>query len=191
MIRCPLPPIAANPDSLRQFYRGGQTPQMRLLPPPALTTGTGGGTVIQNTTVVTSSSSSSSSSSAIVAVPTSITTAVLNPGQQFAGALTLSRSFQLLALTSNVAARVRLYGTASAQTQDSGRALDVAPSPGTTQNLITDVALDTAPFQWTFQNRIGANGDSPQKQTVYLTVTNLSGSSVAITLSLIYVPLEA
>jgi hypothetical protein len=30
-LRCPLPPIHSNPDSLRQFYRGG-VPQYRLIP---------------------------------------------------------------------------------------------------------------------------------------------------------------
>lgn len=29
--RCPLPPIyATNPDSLRQFYKSGKVPQMRI-----------------------------------------------------------------------------------------------------------------------------------------------------------------
>jgi hypothetical protein len=32
-LRCPLPPVQATPDSLRQFYRGGQIPQRRILPP--------------------------------------------------------------------------------------------------------------------------------------------------------------
>jgi hypothetical protein len=30
-LRCPLPPITSNPDSLRQFYRG-TIPQTRILP---------------------------------------------------------------------------------------------------------------------------------------------------------------
>lgn len=31
-MRCPLPPIYAATDNLRQFYTGGQTPQYRVLP---------------------------------------------------------------------------------------------------------------------------------------------------------------
>lgn len=190
MLRCPLPAISSNPDSLRQFYLGGKVPQMRVFPPTAQTSTSGGTiTTVQNVTV--NSSTTSSTSSTITAKTTGVTTPTLNPGQQYFGALSLSRSFQLLSLTANQTCRIQLYGTQAAQIQDSGRALDFPPAAGTVQNLITDLALDTVPYQWAYQNRLGANADTSQNQTIYITVTNLGVASAAITVTLGYVPLEA
>jgi hypothetical protein len=71
------------------------------------------------------------------------------------------------------------------------RGLDVAPGAGTAQNIICDVVLDTVPYQWTFQNRTGANGESPQTTAIYVTVTNLNTTSSAVTVTLLYVPLAS
>jgi len=95
----------------------------------------------------------------------------------------------LLLLSSSATCRVELYGNASIQAGDLARPLDTPPvSP---QNIITDVVLDTVPYQWSWQNRIGANADNPQTSLVYITVTNLNVSSSAITITVSYVPLES
>jgi hypothetical protein len=78
-----------------------------------------------------------------------------------------------------------------AQLQDAARGLDVPPPAGTLQSLITDVALDTYPYQWNFQNRTGANTEEPQNAFTYVTITNLDATSDVITLTIQYVPLEA
>lgn len=191
MIRCPLPPIQATPDSLRQFYTGSQVPQSRLLPPASNVVGStnGSGTVVQNTTVIQSGSSSSSSTT-LKAVQNSLITPVLIPGGIFTGSILLAKSFQLLSITTNFATRVELYGTANAQSLDVGRAIDTAPSAGVFQNIISDVALDTIPYQWPYQNRIGANGDNPQKAVLYVTVTNIDTVATAITVTFSFVGLE-
>lgn len=33
IIRCPLPPLSSNPDSLRQYYVNGSVPQTRIFQP--------------------------------------------------------------------------------------------------------------------------------------------------------------
>jgi hypothetical protein len=86
---------------------------------------------------------------------------------------------------------VELYGTNFQQISDLSRALDTAPPAGSTQGIVTDVALDTAPLSWSFQNRVGANGDNPQVPNAYITVTNIGSAAVAITVSITYVPIEA
>jgi hypothetical protein len=108
----------------------------------------------------------------------------------FTGVMSISKGFQLLDLSVGTPCRIQLYGTQAAQLQDRARALDSPPPAGTAQNIICDVVLDTAPYRWTFQNRIGANGDSPQNPSVYVTLTNLDATSDVITLTLSYVPLE-
>lgn len=190
MTRCPLPPISASPDSLRTFYSGGVIPQHRVIPPSLPAQVGGGGSVIENVTTE-SSGSGSTVVVPIKAIQASITTPTLNPNGVFTGVLTISRSFQLLQITASSPARIELYGTATAQNTDLGRALDVPPGAGTFQNIISDVALDTPTYQWPYQNRIGANGDSPQQPLLYITVTNLDVTSDAITVTLLYVPLES
>lgn len=195
MLRCPLPPIfQASPDSLRQFYQGGKVPQTRLLSAVTTTIGSagGGGSSASASVVFSSGGGSVPPPTPIIEKQAVITTTVLGPGAQFVGTLpNIGRSYQLLTVSSNVAARIEIYGTAFAQTADLSRALDQPPAAGTTQGIITDIALDTIPMTWNFQNRIAANGDVPQTQNSYMTITNLSGAAVPITVTLQYVPIEA
>lgn len=195
-IRCPLPPISVTPDSLRQYYVGGQVPQFRVLTPPNTSNGGSGNgsstTVIQTAvSTTTSSSGGTSTSTSIVAKSISLTTAILNPNDIYFGSISTSKSFQLLNISSSSPCRIEIYGSNIAQTLDAGRGLDVAPTPGTQQDLITDIVLDTAPYQWSWQNRVGHNADNPQNGVAYVTVTNIDAISEAITITLIYVPLES
>jgi len=190
MMRCPLPPLfQPSPDSLRSYYLKGVVPQFRIFTPPAMTAPPSGGSTSSAVTVSTSGGGSVTPS-ATVASTVAITTGVLSPGQIYVGSIQMSKSFQLLGLASSGAARFELYGTASAQLSDISRGLDVPPAAGTVQNIICDVAIDTPPYQWTFQNRVGANGDASQSATVYVSVTNLGSGSIALTSSLSYVGLE-
>ena len=89
------------------------------------------------------------------------------------------------------AARVRLYGTASSQSTDLTRPITQGAGFGTEQNLIGDVVLSTAPVVWQAVDMVGANGDSPQSAAVYITVDNLGVSTTAISVSIVYVPLQS
>lgn len=192
-IRCPLPPIfQATPDSLRQFYVSN-VPQTRLL--SAITSGinsggASGGNVVSSSVINTGGSNPPPAQ--LVSKQSVVTTTVLGPGQQFVGTLPgVSESFQLLSVTTSIAARVAIYGTSFAQTADLSRGLDQPPPAGTSQDIITDVALDTSPFSWNFQDRVGANNESPQRAQAYVTITNLSGAALPVTVTVLFVPLEA
>lgn len=188
-IRCPLPPISVTPDSLRQYYVGGQVPQFRVLTPPNTSNNTST-TVVKTVSGTTSTTSTGNTETTVAVKSISLKTIVLNPNNTFLGSISISKSFQLINVSASSPCRIQLYGTASAQIQDAGRGLDSAPTPGTQQNLITDVVLDTAPYQWSFQNRVGANTDNPQNAVAYMTVTNTDIISEAITVTLVYVPIE-
>lgn len=198
MIRCPMPPLwSASPDSLRQFYVGSAVPQSRIMTPNPVSTS--GGTSTENVLIAGTGTNTPSggggggggSTNPIQAAQVVIVTPVLPPNTKYTGAFILSKSFQLLSIATGSACRVQLYGAFSAQMADLARGLDVSPGAGTAQNIITDIALDTMPYQWVFQNRMGANGDVPQNSFVYVTITNLDAISDVITLTLQYVPLEA
>jgi hypothetical protein len=195
-LRCPMPPISVTPDSLRQYYSGGQIPQFRVLTPPNSSSGAGrgSGTIIINNNAAStavSTSSTSGGSATLSPVLTSTTTPVLGIDGIFVGTIPISKSFQLISLTASSPCRVEIYGSAQSRTLDAGRGLDIAPLPGTQQNLITDVVLDTSPLTWSWQNRVGANADSPQSPLAYVTITNIGAGSVPITISVVYIPLES
>lgn len=190
-IRCPLPPVGADPDSLRQF-EGNESPKFRVLPliPPT------GGT----TTVTTSGGSSSSGGSggsggttptAINAKTVTLTIGAVGPNAAVRTQLSLSQSYQLVSLTANNPCCIRLYGTAAAQSGDSVRPPDNPVPAEITMNLIIDVVLDTVPYVWQTQNIVGANQDSPQSATTYITVINPSVTGLSnVVVTITYAPLE-
>lgn len=189
-LRCPLPPVAFTPDSSRSFYKGGSIPQSRLLTPTTLSASpTGAGAAA--TVVASTSTTTNTKVVTPVATNASLTTPVLDSGEAFFGVLTMSKTFDLLQITTSAMARVRFYATASEQAQDVGRDADTALPAGTSQDIIADVTLDTDPMLWMFTPiPTGTNGDNPRSNAVYCTVENVDVSSVAITASVLYLPTE-
>ena len=74
---------------------------------------------------------------------------------------------------------------------DASRPLDAPLAAELGNNLVTDIALDTAPFVWNWQNRIGANSDTPQTVNAYIAVTNLGATPNTISLTITFLPLES
>ena len=192
-IRCPLPPFSANSDTLRQYNEGGAVPTRRVIPIPN-NNGLGSGTQIINTSVTTSGGGSSggSSGTTLKAVTAFLSVPSIAPLGTYQTVLPMAKSFQLLQLVSNTALEVRMYGNLLAQVSDIARLTDYAP-PFETNGIITDVVFDTSPYQWNWQNRIGANADNPQGLNIYITAVNPSpttGTSLA-TIAFTFLPLES
>lgn len=194
-LRCPLPPVSVTPDSLRQFYKGGEVPQARILTPSPLAGGSGGGST--TTTTVVTGGSSSVSTAAPSAQSTSIITPVLNPNNQYNAIVNIAKAFTVLRVSVNSAARVELYSTKAAQSVDGPRAASFRsvnnPPPAEIQNqVICDLYLDTIDkFSWVPAWSItGVNGDSPQTTSIYATVTNIGTGSNPIAVTIAYVPIE-
>src|SRR5262249_38285021 len=107
------------------------------------------------------------------------------------GVFTMAKAFVVLTVAVSAAARVRLYSTALAQTLDLSRPATQGPGFGTEQGIIGDISLDTAPVVWQAVNMVGANGDSPQTTSIYLTCDNIGNSSGSITVSVTFVPVQS
>jgi hypothetical protein len=153
----------------------------------------GSGTTINNSFTQNSSGSSSSSSTGttLKAVTVFLTVPPLASAAVFSGTVQMAKSFQLIQITPNQPVEVRLYGNTLAQVSDVARLTDTAP-PFETNGMITDVVFDTLPYQWNWQNRIGANADSPQGLTIYVNVVNPSNVATgAATVAITYLPLES
>jgi len=189
-IRSPLPPINAGPDTLRQFNDGdANVPRRRVLPLP-VGTGQGGAAAVTNTTVV--QAASSAATTGLTTKTVSYTSPLLTSNSTITQSLSLTaKSFQLVSVTANAACEIRMYGSALAMAVDATRVMD-APPPAEWQNgIITDVVLDTAPYTWNWENRVGCNSDSPQTTNLYIAVTNLNSIPQNIQLSIVLLPLES
>jgi hypothetical protein len=193
-IRCPLPPFNATVDTMRQFNEGGKIPTRRVIPLP-ISTAVGGGGSVTNTTVINQGGGGSGTATPTKLVSATVTLNVpaLTPGGIFTATVTMAKSFQLLQLISSAPLEIRVYGDALTQGSDVPRSTDTAVPFEIVPGIITDVVFDTAPFQWNWQNRIGANADAVQNTNIYVTVINPSqivGAAAAI-ISIQYLPLES
>jgi len=194
-IRCPLPPFNATSDTLRQFNEGGKIPTRRVIPLPVSTTSGGGGSVT-NTTVISQGGGSGGSTvvqTKLVSATVTLNAPALTPGGIFTATVTMAKSFQLLQLTASAPLEIRMYGDAITQGGDVPRATDTAVPFEIVSGVITDVVFDTAPFIWSWQNRIGANADPVQNTNIYVTVINPSQivGSASAAISIQYLPLES
>jgi hypothetical protein len=188
-MRCPVPMTNFTVDASRQFYRGNTIPQYRTYSPPQLTgvTGSGGGTTINNS-VNTGGGGTTIVTTALKTLSASTTTPVLNPRDIFTATMSLARVYRLISLSATSPARVRVYATAQAQTLDLIRKSGQALAYGTTQGVVADISLDTTPETWLFTPiPTGANGDNPTSSAAYVSITNISSSSLALSVSFTYV----
>lgn len=189
--RCVLPSFNSDPDSLRQFETGTQSPHIRIIPLPEVNN-----TPAPTRATVAASTSSSSSSTNVTtslkAVSVTISTGPLAAGASFTGSVQMQKSFQLLSLTSSALSEVRLYGTKASQSFDNSRVTDAPVPAEISQNIVSCVVFDAMPFSWPWQNKIAANQDTPQSSTVYVSVFNTDVIAVtSITVTISYLPLES
>jgi hypothetical protein len=194
-MRCPVPQTNFSSDARNQFYRGNTIPQFRTFSPPPLTSSTGtsaGGNTTSSSSSSTIVNNNTTNSVTLKPLMASLTTPVLNPGQTYTTSLAFSRMFGIIRVTATAAARVRVYATVQAQTSDLIRPTTQAPAYGTTQGLILDITMDTAPYNWlTTWLPVGANGDSPATPLAYVTVDQIAAMSGPVTVSFSYLPLES
>jgi hypothetical protein len=185
-----LPGIFPSSDNLVGYHIGGKAPQYRI-PVPAQAPAQGAGSTSTSAVVISSSSSSTITNNPATGKTVSITTATISPGTTYTGIITMAKAFVLLTVSLSAAARIELYGTLNAQTSDLHRPPTIGPGYGVEQGIITDLVLDTAPYVWQSVNVIGANGDTPQTQNIYISVTNLSAASQAYVVSIQFVPVQS
>jgi hypothetical protein len=121
----------------------------------------------------------------------SITTPVLNPGDQYKTTVHTFSACVPLVLTASAAVRIELYATATAQLSDLLRSNTTPPSPGTQQGILLDVTIDSTPMTWILTPSLPcANADSPQNALSYVTITNMGSASMAITSTVQYLVLQ-
>jgi hypothetical protein len=99
-------------------------------------------------------------------------------------------TFVLLKIQVDRACRVELYSTAAFQSADSSRAYNTPPTAGAQNGIICDFGFTTGETWVCSPDLLGSNGDSSPADLVYYNITNLSGSTSTVTVTLTIVPLE-
>lgn len=119
---------------------------------------------------------------------TSFTTASLANLASGTGSFALAKAFKIISIGVDNKARVQLYNTSASRTADAARAELLPP---TTTGVIVDVTVDNASTWALTPEPIGSNGDVSVTNTIYYQVTNESGATNTITVTIVFNELEA
>ena len=96
----------------------------------------------------------------------------------------LAGPLQLLWVTVSAFSRIEAYDTSAHRAADAARPYATPPGPSVAGIISDAVLLSTLSLRYT--DTFGENGDSPLGDTLYFTVTNLSGGPAAITFNISY-----
>jgi hypothetical protein len=99
------------------------------------------------------------------------------------------KSYALLKVSTNVAARVRLYTTAAARLADISRSQSIDPTAGS--GIIVEVITTSGHLSQVISPAvIGFNDDSPPTNTIYGNLTNLTSATTQVNVTLTILKLE-
>lgn len=118
-----------------------------------------------------------------------VTTTSLANNASVQTSLTGFKSYILYKVQTSAAAWVRIYTSASAQSSDASRTQGTDPAPGS--GVIAEVITSGSTTQLISPGVIGFNDSLPVSTTVFITVTNLSGVTTPITVTLTINQLES
>lgn len=103
--------------------------------------------------------------------------------------ITAAKTYALMKVQTSAAAWVTIYTDATSRTNDASRTQNTDPAPGS--GVLAEVVTTGAQTILMTPAVYGFNDDSTPSNNVYLKVVNKSGSTVAITVTLTYLQLEA
>ena len=119
-----------------------------------------------------------------------VTTASVANAASTTASITGFRGYNLYKVYSSHAAWIRFYTNAAARTTDSSRTQGTDPTPDV--GIVTEVITSAAGQTVTLAPAVlGFNDENPVTTAIPIAVTNLSGSAVAITVTITLVQTEA
>lgn len=116
------------------------------------------------------------------------TASLANNGSAYPNITNAYKSYLLLKIEVDRAAWVRVYTTSAARSADTSRSIDVDPAPGS--GVLAEIITTSAQTQVLTPAVIGFNDDSTPADTIYLAVTNRSGVSSTVQVTLTALKLE-
>jgi hypothetical protein len=117
------------------------------------------------------------------------TSSLTNNSSAFPDVTGAYKSYLLFKIQTDRAAWVRVYTSIAARSADSSRSIDVDPLPGS--GVIAEIITTGASTQVLTPAVIGFNDEATPDNTIYLSVTNRSGVTGTVTVTLTALKLEA
>ena len=119
----------------------------------------------------------------------SVTTPSLAPDAVWNGTITLAKAYRLYAVQADGDCRLIIYTDTGSRTADASRALGVLPAPGA--GVVMEFWFGPGPMSATLSPVVdGFSAAIPATSSIPITVTNLSTSSAALTINLVYLVVE-
>jgi len=118
----------------------------------------------------------------------SVTTGSIGNSQSENLSITGFKTYALLKIQTNRAARVVVYTDSASRTADASRGSGTTPDPGS--GVISDITTAGSGTVLVTPATIGFNADTVVSDYIYLKVTNLSGSSASVEVILTLLQLE-
>jgi hypothetical protein len=169
--------VASDDSTLRRIF-SGET--LKFIGGSGITTSSDGeGAITISATAVSGLASRSTAAGSTGSIANAATANVTVTG---------FKGYLLYKIQTSAAAWVRVYTSIAARTADSGRLEGVDPSPGA--GVITEVITTGAETILITPGTVGFNDESPVDTNIQLAVTNKSGGSANITVTLIIVKVE-
>jgi hypothetical protein len=119
----------------------------------------------------------------------SATTATIANNATANASITGFKTYALLKITTSAACWVRIYTDAASRSADSSRVQGTDPLPGS--GVIAEIISTTAQTIVISPGTIGFNNEASPTTDIPVAITNLSGSSAAITVAVVLLQLEA
>lgn len=118
-----------------------------------------------------------------------VTSSTLANGASWTGTILLGASYRLFAISTSAAARVRLYVDNGSAVADASRPLGIDPAPG--DGVVLEYVTSATHLSGALSPMVsGASLETPPDKNIDIVVTNLSGGSSAITVTLTFVEEE-
>jgi hypothetical protein len=117
-----------------------------------------------------------------------ITTSSIANAGYFTGSVVLAKGYTIYKITTSAASWIRVYTNVAARTTDATRSQTTDPQPGA--GVIAEAITTGANVVVMSPATIGFNDENPVSNTIPIAVTNLSGSTGAITVTFTYLGLE-
>lgn len=111
-----------------------------------------------------------------------------NNGTDYPNITSAYKSYLLFKIEVDRASWVRIYTSSAARSADTTRSIDVDPAPGS--GVLAEIITTGAQTQVLTPAVIGFNDDATPTDTIYLAVTNRSGTSGTVTVTLTALKLE-
>ena len=120
---------------------------------------------------------------------TTTTASLANNAVAYPNVTAAYKSYLLLKIQVDRAAWVRVYTSNDARNADASRSIDVDPTPGS--GVLAEIITTAAQTQVLTPAVIGFNDDATVADTIYLAVTNRSGTTSTVQVTLTALKLEA